>query len=62
MLQKGRDHDHRHASGGTGLPRLNLFWTMFELFLWVLWFFLLFRIITDIFRSQDSVAGVSLCG
>jgi hypothetical protein len=30
MLQKGRDHDHRHAFGGTGrLPLLNLFWTMF---------------------------------
>ena len=53
MLQKGRDHDHRHASGGTGLPLLNLFWTMFELFLRVPWFFLLLRIIIDIFRNQD---------
>ncbi len=34
-------------------PLLNLFWTMLELFLWILWFFLLFRIITDIFRSHD---------
>ncbi|MER6400878.1 SHOCT domain-containing protein [Kitasatospora sp. NPDC001603] len=34
-------------------PLLNIFWTMFELFLWILWFFLLFKIITDIFRSQD---------
>ena len=34
-------------------PLLNLFWTMLELFLWVLWFFLLFRIIVDIFRSHD---------
>ena len=34
-------------------PLLNLFWTMLELFLWVLWFFLLFRIIIDIFRSHD---------
>ncbi|MFD7631655.1 SHOCT domain-containing protein [Streptomyces sp. NPDC059851] len=34
-------------------PLLNLFWTMLLIFLWVLWFFLLFRIITDIFRSQD---------
>src|SRR5437762_14350322 len=34
-------------------PLLNLFWTMLELFVWVLWFFLLFRIIIDIFRSQD---------
>ncbi|MCX5212167.1 SHOCT domain-containing protein [Kitasatospora sp. NBC_00240] len=34
-------------------PLLNLFWTMLEFFLWVLWFFLLFKIISDIFRSQD---------
>jgi len=34
-------------------PLLNLFWTMLEFFLWVLWFFLLFRVILDIFRSHD---------
>ncbi|MFK0255855.1 SHOCT domain-containing protein [Streptomyces sp. NPDC090445] len=34
-------------------PLLNLFWTMLLIFLWVLWFFLLFKILTDIFRSQD---------
>ncbi|MEV6979186.1 SHOCT domain-containing protein [Kitasatospora sp. NPDC093806] len=34
-------------------PLLNIFWTMLELFLWILWFFLLFKIITDIFRSHD---------
>jgi hypothetical protein len=34
-------------------PLLNLFWTMLMLFLWILWFFLLFRIIGDIFRSRD---------
>nr|BFD90333.1 SHOCT domain-containing protein [Kitasatospora sp. Xyl93] len=34
-------------------PVLNIFWTMLELFLWILWFFLLFKIITDIFRSHD---------
>ncbi|WP_407989783.1 SHOCT domain-containing protein [Kitasatospora sp. CMC57] len=34
-------------------PALDLFWTMMELFLWILWFFLLFKVITDIFRSHD---------
>lgn len=34
-------------------PLLNLFWTMMWLFLWVLWFFLLFKVIGDIFRSHD---------
>lgn len=37
----------------TDYPLLNLFWTMLEFFVWVLWFFLLFKIITDIFRSHD---------
>ncbi|MGW0663012.1 SHOCT domain-containing protein [Streptodolium elevatio] len=34
-------------------PLLNLFWTMLIFFVWIMWFFLLFRIITDIFRSDD---------
>lgn len=34
-------------------PLLDLFWTMLELFLWILWFFLLFKILGDIFRSHD---------
>jgi hypothetical protein len=38
-------------------PLLNLFWTMFLIFVWVLWFFLLFRVIIDIFRSHDLGGG-----
>jgi Short C-terminal domain/Phospholipase_D-nuclease N-terminal len=34
-------------------PALNLFWSILEVFLWIMWFFLLFRIIGDIFRSAD---------
>lgn len=34
-------------------PLLNAFWTMCLIFLWVMWLFLLVRIIGDIFRSQD---------
>jgi hypothetical protein len=37
----------------TNYPLLNLFWTMLEFFLWILWFFLLFKILADIFRSHD---------
>ena len=29
-------------------------WTMFVFFLWILWFFLLFRIVVDVFRRQDA--------
>ena len=34
-------------------PLLNLFWTMFELFLWILWIWILIWIFIDIFRSRD---------
>ncbi|MFI6478632.1 SHOCT domain-containing protein [Nonomuraea sp. NPDC050663] len=39
-----------------GYPLLDLFWTMFVFFMWVLWFMLLFRIIGDLFRD-DTVSG-----
>lgn len=39
-------------------PLLNLFWTMLMLFLWIAWFFLLFRVFADIFRSPD-LGGVA---
>ncbi|MFB7334770.1 SHOCT domain-containing protein [Streptomyces adustus] len=34
-------------------PLLSLFWTMLWLGLWILWLFLLFRIVFDIFRDDD---------
>ncbi|MCX5077247.1 SHOCT domain-containing protein [Streptomyces sp. NBC_00513] len=34
-------------------PLLNLFWTMLWIFIWVMWFFLLFKVITDIFRDHE---------
>ncbi|MEV7959430.1 SHOCT domain-containing protein [Streptomyces sp. NPDC058316] len=34
-------------------PLLNLFWTMLWFFLWIMWLFLLFKVIADIFRSDD---------
>ncbi|MFD3664976.1 SHOCT domain-containing protein [Streptomyces sp. NPDC058659] len=34
-------------------PLLNVFWTMLWFFLWIMWLFLLFRVITDIFRDHD---------
>jgi hypothetical protein len=34
-------------------PFLGVFWTMLVFFLWIAWFFILFRVIFDIFRSHD---------
>jgi hypothetical protein len=35
------------------MPLLDLFWTMFLFFLWVVWFWLLITVFADIFRSDD---------
>jgi hypothetical protein len=34
-------------------PLLNLFWTMMWFFLWIMYIFLFFRVVMDIFRSGD---------
>src|SRR5262249_38269439 len=34
-------------------PALSVFWTIVEVFLWVLWFWILIMVIIDIFRSHD---------
>ena len=34
-------------------PLLGAFWTLLWLSLWIIWIFILFRVIIDIFRSQD---------
>ncbi|WP_137991584.1 SHOCT domain-containing protein [Streptomyces vilmorinianum] len=34
-------------------PLLNVFWTMLWFFIWIMWLFLLFRCITDIFRDHE---------
>lgn len=34
-------------------PVLNLFWTILEFFLWVIWIWILIMIFIDIFRSHD---------
>ncbi|MFI8823607.1 SHOCT domain-containing protein [Streptomyces sp. NPDC053431] len=35
-------------------PALDLFWTMLWFFLWIMWLFLLFKVVTDIFRDHES--------
>lgn len=34
-------------------PILGLFWTMLLVFLWIAWIIVLFRVLIDIFRSDD---------
>ena len=39
-------------------PLLNVFWTIFEFFLWVIWIWILITVFIDIFRSHD-LSGVA---
>jgi ABC-type multidrug transport system fused ATPase/permease subunit len=41
------------ASSSYSYPVLGVFWTIFMIFLWVVWFWVLITIIIDIFRSHD---------
>ena len=41
------------AAASTSYPLLNIFWTMFEFFLWVIWIWLIVMVVFDIFRSSD---------
>jgi hypothetical protein len=38
---------------GSNYPLLNAFWTILYVFAFVLWLMILFRVISDIFRSHD---------
>ncbi|MER7967108.1 SHOCT domain-containing protein [Streptomyces ardesiacus] len=42
-------------------PLLGAFWTMLVLFLWIMWFILLFRVVTDVFRD-DGLNGWAKAG
>ena len=39
------------------MPLLDLFWTMFLFFCWILWFWLLFRVYGDLFSRRDIGGG-----
>ena len=41
------------ASSSYSYPILGAFWTIFMIFLWVIWFWILITIFIDLFRSHD---------
>jgi Short C-terminal domain len=41
------------AAASSSYPLLNIFWTILEVFLWVIWFWILIMVFIDIFRSRD---------
>ena len=42
---------------GADYPFLDLFWTMIIFFAWVIWFWLIIRIMIDVFRRHDIGGG-----
>ena len=45
------------ADSSYSYPLLGAFWTIIEIFIWVLWFWVLITVFIDIFRSQDLSGG-----
>ncbi len=45
------------ADASSSYPVLNIFWTICEIFLWVIWFWILITVFIDIFRSPDLSGG-----
>ena len=42
-----------HLASSYSYPLLGAFWTILEVFLWVLWIWILIYVFIDIFRSRD---------
>jgi Short C-terminal domain/Phospholipase_D-nuclease N-terminal len=45
------------AASASSYPLLDVFWTIFLFFLWVMWFWILISVFIDIFRSRDLSGG-----
>lgn len=50
---RGKGEAMTLASSSYSYPLLGAFWTILEIFLWVIWFWILITVFVDIFRSHD---------
>ena len=50
------------ASSSYWYPVLGAFWTIFMIFLWVIWFWVLITIFIDLFAAMTCPGGPRLCG
>ncbi len=46
------------AAGSYNYPLLSIFWTILEIFLFVVWFWILITVFIDIFRNPNTSGGV----
>ena len=52
-FEKNRAKEALMPLASSSYPLLGVFWTIFIVFLWVIWIWVLIWIFIDIFRSQD---------
>ena len=45
------------ADSSSSYPLLNVFWSIFIFFMWVIWIWILITVFIDIFRSHDLSGG-----
>ena len=43
---------------GYDYPLGGVFWTMFVLFMWIIWFWLLISVFSDLFRDKETSGGM----
>ena len=51
--EKNRAKEALMPLASSSYPLLNVFWTIFIVFLWVIWIWILIWVFIDIFRSED---------
>ena len=49
--------EEKMSLADSSYPLLNIFWTIFIVFVWVIWIWILIWVFIDIFRSQDLSGG-----
>src|SRR6266516_321949 len=50
--------ERRHVVLASDYPFMDVVWTMFIFFAWVIWFWLLIKVFADIFRRHDIGGGM----
>src|SRR6516165_5939411 len=55
--EKNRTKEALMPLASSSYPLLNVFWTIFIVFLWVIWIWILIMVFIDIFRSRDLGGG-----
>jgi hypothetical protein len=56
--QPSRHEGEEMTLADSSYPLLNIFWSMFIFFLWVIWIWILIMVFIDIFRNHDLSGGM----